>query len=287
MKKFFFAAALYGVFSFTTVAQDLPAPSPSATVMQTVGLTDFTMEYSRPGVKGRDIFGGLVPYGEVWRTGANKANQFTASTEFMFGDTKVDAGTYSLFSIPGGKECVLILNSETELWGEGDYDEANDVARYTAKVDRIKIEEMHTERMEFWFSDMDGEGNAKLNLMWADYHVAAPIQVEVHERALANIDAALADEPNWRTYRNAANYCLNSGKDFDKGLEWVNMSLAEGGDESWYTYWVKAELLHADGQDKSAKMVGKEAVRVGEESAKADGREFTYGPGLVEEMKGW
>ncbi|MCE2496768.1 MAG: DUF2911 domain-containing protein [Flavobacteriales bacterium] len=288
MKKLLFAAALCGFFMFDSVAQDLPQPSPAAMVKQRIGLTDFSVEYSRPGVKGREVFDSLVPYGEVWRTGANKANQFTSSTNFMFGDTEVEAGTYSLFTIPGEKECVIILNSETELWGTGEYNSENDVARYTAEVHRIDIEEMKTERMEFWFSDFDDEGKGgKLNIMWDNYHVAAPLSVEVHERALENIKNALASEPTWSTYRNAANYCLNSGQDLKQGIEWINKSLAEGGDESWYTYWVKAELLHADGQNKSAKIVGKEAIRKGEESAKADGREFTYGAGLMEEMKAW
>ena len=171
-------------------------------------------------------------------------------------------GTYSLFSIPREDNCVLILNSETDLWGAADYDSSRDVARYTAEVRRMDVKEMKLERMEFWFSDITDDGDAKLILMWDNYRVSVPIKVEVHRRAMENIKNALASEPTWRTYLNAAGYCLNSGQDLIRqGIEWVNQSLAEGGDEIWYTYWLKAKLLHADGQADKARMVGKEAIQ--------------------------
>lgn len=283
MKKTLLILSMAGLMAAPSVAQDLPQPSPSATNMQRIGLTDFKIEYSRPGVKGRTIFGDLVPYDEVWRTGANKANQFTASTDFNFGSTEVPAGTYSLFSIPGEKECVLILNSETELWGTGDYDETKDVARVTVEVE---TEDESGERMEFWFSDIT-ENGGDLNLMWDTYHVKVPLSVEVEERAMANIKMAIAEDPSWQKYRNAASYCLNSGTNLEMGREWINESLANGGDKSWYTYWVKAELLQASGETKSAKIVGEQAIKVGEETAKAEGKEFTYGPDLKEDMSKW
>ena len=100
MKTFFFIPALCGIFCFSAIAQDLPQLSPAATVSQRVGLSDFSIEYSRPGVKGRAIFGDLVPYGKVWRTGANKASLFTASTDFMFGSVQVEARNLQLVLHP-------------------------------------------------------------------------------------------------------------------------------------------------------------------------------------------
>jgi len=283
MKKALLILSMLGLMAAPSIAQDLPQPSPAATNMQRIGLTDFKMEYSRPGVKGRTIFGDLVPYNEMWRTGANKANQFTSSTEFNFGSTAVPAGTYSLFSIPGEKECVLLLNSETELWGTGDYDESKEVARFTAQVE---IEDESGERLEFWFSDIT-ENAGILNLMWDTYHVKVPLSVEVQERAMANIKSAIEIDPSWQKYRNAASYCLNSNTNLDMGKDWINESLARGGDKSWYTYWVKAQILNATGDVKSAKIVGKKAIAVGEEAAKAEGEEFQYAEGLKEDMAGW
>jgi hypothetical protein len=100
-------------------AQEMPAPSPAAMVMQRVGLTDITIEYSRPGVKSRMIFGDLVPYNKLWRTGANKATLIKLSTDAKINGQEIKAGSYSIFTIPGEEEWVVIFNKDTELWGTG------------------------------------------------------------------------------------------------------------------------------------------------------------------------
>ncbi|HET9299398.1 MAG TPA: DUF2911 domain-containing protein, partial [Candidatus Polarisedimenticolaceae bacterium] len=126
---------LAGVLAAPAVAQTLevPAPSPKAKIEQRVGVTDFSVEYSSPGVKGRSIWGSLVPYGELWRTGANAATKLTASKDFTFGDKSVPAGTYSLFTIPGASSWTVILNKKADLGGTNGYDEKEDAARITVR----------------------------------------------------------------------------------------------------------------------------------------------------------
>jgi hypothetical protein len=115
-------------------APELPQPSPKARVEQRVGLTDFAVDYSSPGVKGRKIWGGLVPYDELWRTGANAPTTLKASRDFTFGGTAVPAGTYSLFTIPGKKSWIVILNTNLAVAATRGYDEKNDVARVSGRV---------------------------------------------------------------------------------------------------------------------------------------------------------
>jgi len=98
-------------------AQELPQPSPTSTVDQRIGLTDFSITYSRPATRGRTIFGDLVPYNQVWRTGANRCVILNASTDFTMNGNAVSAGEYALFTIPGETEWTIILSTQTDLWG--------------------------------------------------------------------------------------------------------------------------------------------------------------------------
>ena len=134
MKKYLvLCLALVAVFTQTIEAQELelPQPSPWAQVSQKFGLAQTTLTYSRPAMKGRKIFGGLVPYGEMWRTGANKATELKIEGTVMINNQKIEAGAYSLFTIPGATEWTIIINKNTELWGTGGYKQEEDVVRFT------------------------------------------------------------------------------------------------------------------------------------------------------------
>src|SRR6185436_13694063 len=131
-KSFMIALAL--VITASAMAQvRTPRPSPNATLTQSVGLTDITIKYSRPGVKGRTIWGGLVPYDAVWRTGANEATTITFSDDVTVGGTKVPKGTYALFTVPGRDTWDVVLNKQGEQWGAFSYDKTQDIARVTVK----------------------------------------------------------------------------------------------------------------------------------------------------------
>lgn len=283
MKKILAAFLVLG--SIGLKAQDLPQPSPSATVMQRVGLTDFTVAYSRPSVKGREIFGALVPYDKVWRTGANKATAVTFSTMIMVGNTKIEAGTYSLFTIPGEETWTIILNKNTELWGSDGYSEEQDVFR--TEVEAMKGGSVETFTIEFQNVGTDA---ADLVIQWADVKVALPIKVDVQAQAIANIENALKTskpEDLWRVNRNAATFYSRNDIDQEKALNFIETSL-ELNPESWYTMLIKGEILYNSGSPKEAVNAAQKAMEMGEAEAEAKGEEFQYASmveGMIESWK--
>ena len=259
------------------MAQEMPQPSPAASVMQRVGLTDITVDYSRPGVKGRTIFGDLVPYGELWRTGANAATKVTVSTDVMIGDQTLKAGSYSLFTIPTETEWTIIFNKNTDLWGTGGYTQREDALRM-----RLAPEEgAMTERFGISIENMT-DNSADMVIAWDKTRVVIPIKVEVEKQSQANIDKALNDA--WRAYRNAAEYYSKKG-DYEKAVAYIDQSLAMN--NNWYSNWIKAEILMAKGDKKDAKKQGKMAIEMGQAVYDERGQDFTYRAGLEKEMKEW
>ncbi len=264
---------LCAAFTLPSVAQELPQPSPSATLQQRVGLTDVTVKYSRPSVKDREVFGTLVPYDELWRTGANKATQITFSTPVNFGGEEVAAGTYSLFSIPSQAEWTVILNKETELWGTGNFDEGKNVAV-------VEVQPMEAETQESFTIDVNELRNetALLTLHWENTKVAVPIKVKTQQKALENIKVAIGeakDEDKWRVYRNAANYYFNNDIDDKMALDYVNQSIALNRD-SWYSHYLQSEILADLGSYDKAVKSASMALEMGQAEAEAKDQEFSY-----------
>jgi hypothetical protein len=237
---------------------DLPRPSLGAKVTQTVGLTDITVDYSSPAVKGRKIFGELVPFGQVWRTGANSATKITFSKDVTIGDKPVPAGTYSLFTVPGRTEWTIVLNKNPNA-SPRDYKEAEDLLRVTAKPAATASAR---ERMTFIFTDTT-EDSTRLDLEWDKLRVSLPIKAKTTEQANAAIKNL--EDNAWRPYNNAARYLLESKKDPDRGLALVNKSL--GIHEDWFNLWTKAQLLAQKKQFTEAHAL---AERVNELGKKAE-----------------
>ncbi len=265
-------------------AQELPAPSPSATLSQRVGLTDFTIEYSRPGVKDREIFGALVPYGEVWRTGANKATSIEFNTEVTFGETKVAPGKYSIFTEPNAGKWMFMLNKETELWGAADYNPKMNVLSMSVPAGKVKMVETFTIDINH-ISSTGGH----LEISFADSKIAVPFKVETNKKAMSNIKEALANSPKdklWMVNRNAANYYLNNNMDKEKALEFIQTSVKLNAD-SWYSHYVHGEILFALGKNKEAASAAKKAMEIGQKSAEEAGKEFGYTEMLEEAMTKW
>jgi len=271
------AIALSLFLGFGLMAQEMPQPSPAASIMQRVGLTDVTLNYSRPGVKGRKVFGDLVPFGDMWRTGANKATSITVSTDVMIGGQTLKAGTYSLFTIPAEDEWVVIFNKDLELWGTGAYTQRNDALRFRVKPGTGEF----AERMQFTFDNVVDDG-ADLILAWSTTKVTIPIKVEVAKQSEANIQKALSDAA--RAYRSAADFYSKKGE-YDKALGYIDQSIAMG--SGWYSEWVKAEILAAKGDKKAAKKQGEVAIAAGEAYYKSIEQPFTYKDGLMKTMATW
>jgi len=201
----------------------LPRVSPKATVTQTIGLTDLTVTYSRPGVKGRKIWGDLVPYDKPWRTGANEATTFTNSTEIEFGGKKLAAGTYALLTIPAKDKWTVVLNQESDLWGSNEYKKEKDVLRVDVKPTGAEPQEW----MALTFEDLTPQ-SGNLVLRWEKLRVAVPITVDANGMALASARTAIAEmkPDDWQTPYQAANWCLGADTALEEGRTWLDKSLA-------------------------------------------------------------
>ena len=285
MKKIslLFVTAMLGV-AFTGMAQELPQPSPAAKVEQRVGLTDITIEYSRPGVKGREIWGSLVPYDKMWRTGANKATAITFSDDVSIADKKIEAGSYALFTIPGKEEWEIILNSETESWGTGNYDPEKTVHQFKVKPTTGPM----VERMRFTVENI-AVNSADIVLAWEKLRVSFKVMVDVEAKAWANIMKAIEEsdeDEKWKVYRNGANYLIENKKELAKAKQWIDKYI-ELKSDSWYSYWVQADAFAALGDNKNAIKSAKKAIKLGEEQAKEDGKEFAYKDRLETAIEGW
>lgn len=277
MKKTF-TLALGLLMSVGIMAQDLPQPSPAASVSQRVGVTDVEVNYSRPGVKGRTIFGDLVPYGELWRTGANKATAITFSTPVMIGETKLEAGSYSIFSIPNETEWTIILNKNTELWGTDGYDQEMDAVRIKA----TPMKHGSVESMSISIENVTAN-SADVMIAWADVVVSFGIEVNTAEYAAANIEAALsADNADWRTYRNAASYYLNNDMNMELANEYMTTSI-EMNQESWYSYLLHAQIMAKLDMTDEATEAAETALEKGRAASEAAGQEFPY-EGMITEF---
>ncbi|HVR01610.1 MAG TPA: DUF2911 domain-containing protein [Polyangia bacterium] len=234
---------------------ELPRPSPTAKITQQVGLTDVTVEYSCPGVKGRKIWDGLVPYGKMWRTGANSATKITFSKDVTFADKSVPAGTYALFTIPAKGAWTVILNKKG--------DQPGTATEYKADLDLLRVQVKpgaapFRERLAFIFSNMTDD-KASLDLEWEKLRLSLPIGVATAQQALANVTSAV--DNGWRVYANAARYMLETKKDYDTGLKYVDQSLLLK--EDWFNDWIKAQLLAAKGGYKDAVAMAEKAEALG------------------------
>jgi hypothetical protein len=216
---------------------EFPAPSPACTIKQRVGLTDIEVVYSRPGVKGRDIFGGLVPYGEVWRTGANAATKITFSTPVKLNGTDIPTGTYALFTIPGPDEWTVIINKGKAQWGAFQYDEKADVARIKA-TPRQLAEQIETFTIEF--SRIRDE-SAVMDLVWDRTVVPIHIEIELTSKLQPQIEAVMASDDPQKPYYQAAMFYYDHGLDLQKASQWVDAAITNR--EAHYIVFLKAKIL--------------------------------------------
>lgn len=208
------------VFGGSLWAQELkfPQPSPKATVMQTVGLTDMTLVYSRPGVKDRTIWGDLVPMDKMWRLGANENTTIEFSTEVMIGETKVPAGKYGLFAIPGSAEWMFVLSKQNTLWGVGGYKDSEDVVRVKAKPMTAPF----CERMLLGFNDMTDD-SVKVYMHWEKVMVGFDVKVDTKGAIVKSLDRFM--ERRWRNPFFAARYAFGSGM-VEKAKEYIDLSVS-------------------------------------------------------------
>ncbi len=201
-------------------AQDLPKPSPTGVVKQEVGLTDVEIEYSRPSVKGRTIFGDLVAYDKMWRTGANRATRVSFSTDVKINGKELSAGEYSLFTIPGKDSWQVMFNTNLNLSGTDGYQDSEEALRITAKPSKTAMTETFTIEVNNLKNDA-----ANICLRWAETQVCMDLTVDVDAMAEENIEKKINEVENaYGVYHSAARWYLDREKDPAKALEWAKKS---------------------------------------------------------------
>jgi hypothetical protein len=246
-------ALLVALPSFAQVRT--PRASPNASLMQTVGLTDITIKYSRPGKKGRTILGGLVPYDQVWRTGANEATTISFSDDVTINGQKLAKGTYAFFTIPGKDQWTLVFNKQGEQWGAFNYDQSQDALRIQVKPEASPFFEW----MSFDVDEMTTD-TAKIELQWDTWSVAFTVDTDSTARTLNALKNAM--KPDWRTPYQAAAFAFdNSGAATDQELsDWLDKSLSVA--ENTNNLWLKARFLNRLGKKAEAKAAAEKAVSV-------------------------
>ena len=295
LKRFYtssFALLLLMFFAVPLASAQVrtPRPSQKASVMQTIGVTDVTITYSRPGVKGRTIWGDplpeqastkgeatlddqnarpkgapIVPWGHAWRTGANEATQFVVTDDVLINGQKLPAGSYSLHTIPTKDEWTIIFNSVANQWGSFSYDPAKDTLRVKAKPQWSNDSK---EWLEYWIDPIN-DNSAQVNIRWEKVQV--PFTVEVKDvkaltlqKARAAVAAAKPDD--WRTPLQAANYILLSEDKSDptEAIGWLEQSIKIK--ETFGNMYTKARMLASQGKTAEAIAAGEKALAIAREA---------------------
>ena len=310
LKRFYisFFAVLLVLFGALIASAQVrtPRPSSKASVMQTIGVTDVTITYSRPGVKGRTIWGDplpeqaatkgeatlddqnvrpkgapIVPWGHAWRTGANEATQFVVTDDVWINGQKLPAGSYSLHTIPTKDEFTIIFNSVANQWGSFSYDPAKDTLRVKVKPE---WSEHSKEWLEYWIDPVN-DNSAQVNIRWEKVRVPFTVEVKdvqglTMQKARAAVAAAKADD--FVTPLQAANYALQNKLSVEEAMGWLDRSIKVK--ETIGNLGLRARVLAEQGKTAEAIVAGEKAIQVGKD-AKANPTQIANMEKLVAEWK--
>lgn len=250
---------------WTAEAQQLrtPAASPTQTIKQDFGISSVELTYSRPAMKGRKVFGDLVPYGKLWRTGANAASRIKFADDVQIGGTTLKAGEYVVYTIPAQNEWEVIFNKGLTNWGVDGYKESDDVAR--VKVKAIKLDEpIESFTMQF----MDIKPNStNLYIAWDKTAVAVPITTDVDSKVMAQINNTILKDS--RPYAAAAAYYLETGRDINQALAWYDKAL-EQNPKAFWLYHQKANALVKAGKKEEARKTAQRSMELAKEANNND-----------------
>ncbi|MGD8306671.1 MAG: DUF2911 domain-containing protein [Ignavibacteria bacterium] len=255
-------ALLFTVTFAFTQALETPRPSPNATVMQTVGVTHVSINYSSPGVKNRKIWGGLVPYGEIWRTGANEVTSITFDDPVKINGNELAAGTYGIHTIPNKKEWQIIFSGDTEVDGDYQFDEAKVILTITVKPEDAPF----LERMTFMFTNTT-DNKTTVNLLWDKLRISFDLAVNTSELTLKKSREQLSWFPTFQ----AANYCLINDVNLEEGLRWIKASVLL--EEVYWNTRVMAQIQNKLGMKEKAIKMMEKAIELG---GKMESAPFDY-----------
>lgn len=272
LKLTVFALAMSMVF-VANAQIDLPAPSPAGSVSSKVGLVDVTVDYSRPKMKGRKIFGEgsdfLVPFGQMWRSGANQGTIVTTSGELTVNGNTLPAGEYMLLTVPGASNWDVIFYKDKSIGGNMNAFKKEDELFRVSVPSGKRTETVET--LTYNISDLSEDNtSANLELAWENTSVKIPLKNDFDKTVMAQIEAST--KVNVNNYLAAANYYFQTGRDLDQAIEWMDLYLAENPGQFWNLH-TKAQMLAKKGDKKGAKAAAEKSIELAE---KNPGGDFGY-----------
>jgi hypothetical protein len=246
--------ALMLFISFIGLSQEIktPRPSPNASVTQTVGITEVTIDYCSPGVKGRTIWGELVPFNEIWRTGANEVTSITFSEPVKISGKELKAGTYGIHTIPRTDEWDILFSGDTKIKGGSTFDEKKEVLRIKVTPEETSF----NERMTFTFTNTT-DNSTTVTLLWDKLKVSFDIETDTETLTMKKLEEQLS----WGPAFQAANYCLQNDVNLEKGLNWIEASILFG--EVYWNTRIKAQLQNKLGMNAEAIKTMEKAIELG------------------------
>lgn len=255
LKKLITVAAFAICISAGAQQIKTPAPSPTQTIKQDFGVSSLELTYSRPNMRGRKIFGDLVPFGKVWRTGANAATRIKFADDVVIGGTQIKAGDYVLYTIPNPNEWEVIINKGINNWGIDGYKQEEDVARIKVKPTKLN-DAVETFTMQF---ENVKAGSTDLNIMWEKTAVTVPINTDIDSKVMAQINNAMNKDN--RPYAQAAAYYLETGKDLNQAVIWYDKAI-EQNPKAYWIYHQKANALAKLGRKDEAKTTAQKSMEL-------------------------
>jgi len=263
MKKLLLILMAFTMAYSVNAQIETPQPSPFSKIEQKVGLTDVTLEFSRPAMRGRTIFGDLVPYDKLWRTGANANTKITFSDDVVIDGTTLKAGDYAIFTKPGKTAWEVIFYTDASNWGTPrNWDDTKVAAKTTAKVYEMPME---IETFTIGFDDLSNN-SAVIGMIWENVYVGVKFEVPTDKAVTASIKKAMSG-PGANDYYSAAVYYLQEGKDINKAKKWIGKAVEMTKDKPRFWYLRQQSLIHAKAGDKSGAIAAAKKSLAGAEKA--------------------
>ena len=262
MKKILSTALICLIVAVASAQLKTPAPSPTQTIKQDFGLSSIELVYSRPGMKGRKIFGDLVPWNKVWRTGANSATRIKFTDDVMIGGQALKAGEYAIYTVPNENEWEVIINKGSANWGT-EYKMEDDIFR--VKVKPMKLDQS-VESFTMQFGNVKPT-SADLQIMWDKTAVAIPITTDIDKKVMAQINSQVIKDS--RPYFQSAMYYLENGKDLNQAVQWFDKAIEQNPNGYWI-YHQKANALAKLGKKAEAKAVAQKSMDIARQEKNDD-----------------
>ena len=265
MNKLILLFAITGCFYGSSIAQSIKTPSPSTPqfVKQDFGLSSIELSYSRPNVKGRKIFGDLVPYDKVWRTGANQATTLNFGDDVTIGGVKIKAGKYGLLTIPNAGSWTIIITRQLDVTSPAAYKPDQDIVRVTAETHQLPFS---LETFSILFANVTSN-SCQLQMIWDNVIVSLDITTDIDSKIMAQIDNTLNKDS--RPYFTAALYYLDNGKDLNKALEWFDKSIAQD-PTAFFAVYQKARCQAKLGKKQDAIATAKKGIELARQAKNDD-----------------